>query len=175
MSALNASIRPETAADAAAIEAVTAAAFLDAPHTSHTEQFIVAGLRRAGRLAVSLVAEHEGKVIGHVALSPVTIADGAAGWFGLGPISVLPEYQRRGVGSRLMAEALRRLRERGAAGCLLVGEPGFYGRFGFRPASGLTLPGVPPEYFLALAFGAALPQGAVSFHEAFAAQGPDAG
>lgn len=167
MSALKVDIRPETAADVAAIEAVTTAAFLDAPHTSHTEQFIVSGLRSAGQLAVSLVAECEGKVIGHVAVSPVVVPDGAAGWFGLGPISVLPEYQRRGVGSRLMAEALRLLREQGAMGCVLVGEPGFYGRFGFRPEPGLTLPGVPPEYFMAVAFGSPLPRGVVSFYAAF--------
>ncbi len=76
-------IRNETPNDAAAIEAVTAAAFLEAPHTSHTEQFIVAALRAAGALSVSLVAEAEGAVVGHVAVSPVTISDGAIGWYGL--------------------------------------------------------------------------------------------
>lgn len=83
-------IRLEASADITAIEAVTVAAFLNAPHTSHTEQFMVAALRRAGALAVSLMAVEEGAVIGHVAVSPVVIADGAAGWYGLGQISVLP-------------------------------------------------------------------------------------
>jgi putative acetyltransferase len=110
-------VRSETAADVAAIEAVTVAAFLHAPHTSHTEQFIVEGLREDGQLTVSLVADAEGIVVGHVAISPISISDGAIGWYGLGPISVAPEYQRRGIGSRLMREALRVLRERGAAGC----------------------------------------------------------
>jgi putative acetyltransferase len=107
-------VRSETAADTAAIEAVTIAAFLHASHTSHTEQVIVEALREAGQLTVSLVADAEGVVVGHVAISPVSIADGASGWYGLGPISVAPEYQRRGIGSCLMREGLRVLREQGA-------------------------------------------------------------
>jgi putative acetyltransferase len=166
---LGITIRPESASDVTAIEAVTVAAFRDAPHTAHTEQFIVAALRTAGQLSVSLVAELGGEVVGHVALSPVALSDGSPGWFGLGPISVLPEHQARGIGSRLMQEALQSLRNRGASGCVLVGDSGFYRRFGFRPEASLTYPGVPTEYFLALAFGAAMPRAAVTFHGAFAA------
>jgi putative acetyltransferase len=160
-------IRNETAADVAAIEAVTIAAFLHAPHTSHAEQLIVDALRNAGQLTVSLVASADGTVVGHVAISPVSISDGATGWYGLGPISVAPEYQRRGIGSRLMREALRVLREHGAIGCVLLGEPGYYSRFGFRVDPNLTLPGVPVEYFQAISFGASYPQGIVSYHSAF--------
>jgi putative acetyltransferase len=160
-------IRKETAADVAAIEAVTVAAFLHAPHTSHTEQFIVEALREAGQLTVSLVADAEGVVVGHVAISPISISDGAIGWYGLGPISVAPEYQRRGIGSRLMREALRVLREHGAAGCVVLGEPGYYWRFGFRVDPELSLPGVPPEYFQAVSFGASHPNGIASYHPAF--------
>jgi putative acetyltransferase len=164
-------IRNEGHEDVIAIEAVTAAAFLEAPHTSHAEQFIVAALRAAGALSVSLVAEAEGAIVGHVAVSPVTISDGAPGWFGLGPISVLPAWQGRGVGSALMRAALEALREMGAAGCVVVGEPAFYGRFGFRAEAGLVLPEVPAEYFQAVEFGPNLPQGIVSYHDAFNAQG----
>jgi putative acetyltransferase len=160
-------IADETAADVAAIHAVTIAAFLHAPHTSHTEQFIVDALRRAGQLIVSLIAKIDGTVVGHVAISPVSISDGASGWYGLGPISVAPEYQRRGIGSRLMREALRVLREQGAAGCVLLGEPRYYNRFGFRVDPNLKLPGVPLEYFQALSFGACRPRGVVSYHAAF--------
>ena len=138
-------IRNETSSDVSAIEAVTIAAFLNAPHTGHTEQFIVSALRKAGKLTFSLVADTNRSIIGHVAVSPVSISDGAAGWFGLGPISVTPERQGRGVGSRLMREALRILREQGAAGCVLLGEPEFYGRFGFRGDPTLILPDVPAE------------------------------
>jgi putative acetyltransferase len=164
-------IRNEADEDVLAIEAVTAAAFLEAPHTSHTEQFIVAALRAAGALSVSLVAEAEGAVVGHVAVSPVTISDGTPDWYGLGPISVLPAWQGRGVGSALMRAALEALRELGAAGCVVVGEPAFYGRFGFRAEPSLVLPDIPPEYFQAISFGGAnLLCGVVSYHEAFDAQ-----
>ena len=163
-------IRKETAADLPAIEAVTISAFLNAPHTSHTEQFIVSALRKAGSLSISLVADVEGSVVGHVAVSPISISDLASGWFGLGPVSVMPEHQRRGVGSRLMREALGILRERGAAGCVLLGEPEYYSRFGFHVDPNLILPDVPPEYFQALSLDSSRPHGIVSYHEAFDAQ-----
>lgn len=168
---MNPVIRPESQSDAAAIHAVTTAAFLNAPHTAHTEQFVVEALRKAGALALSLVAEQCGEIVGHVALSPVSISDGSPGWFGLGPISVKPELQGKGIGSLLMQAALRLLRERGAAGCVLVGDPSYYSRFGFKPEPSLVLPDVPPEYFQALAFRSCLPRGVVTFHEAFSARG----
>src|SRR5690348_9336287 len=100
-------IRRETAADISAIEAVTRSAFLNALHTSGTEQLIVDALRKTGKLSISLVADFEGTVVGHAAVSPVAISDGTPDWFGLGPVSVVPEHQRHGVGSRLIREALR--------------------------------------------------------------------
>ena len=163
----NVEIRSEIPADAPAIEAVTISAFLNAPHSGHNEQFIVRALREAGQLVVSLVAVAEGNVIGHVAASPVSLSEGAPGWCGLGPISVLPPYQGRGVGARLMSEALRILREKGAAGCVVLGEPAYYGRFGFLPDPALVFPGAPPEYFQALSFGPSRPRGVVSYHAAF--------
>jgi len=163
-------IRAETAADAPAIEAVTIAAFLHAPHTSHTEQFIVSALRRAELLTISQVADAAGTVIGHVAVSPVAISDGAAGWFGLGPISVVPEHQRRGIGSRLMRAALNTLRAQGAAGCVVLGEPQYYGRFGFKSDPRLVLPGVPAEYFQALLLDSSPANGVVSYHASFNAR-----
>ncbi len=164
---MNIVIRNETPADVRAIEAVTVSAFLNAPHTTHTEHSIVNSLRNAGQLIISLVADAEGTVVGHVAVSAVSISDGAAGWYGLGPISVVPEHQRRGVGSRLMREALRPLREQGAAGCVLLGEPAYYSRFGFQVDPNLSLPGVPPEYFQSVSLGASRPRGIVSYHSAF--------
>jgi putative acetyltransferase len=164
---MSVTIREETSADSHKIEELTAAAFLSALHTSHTEQHIVNALRTAGKLAVSLVAEADGILVGHVAISPVSISDGASGWFGLGPISVLPQHQRRGVGSQLMHEALGVLRGRGACGCVVLGEPAYYGRFGFHADPDLILPGVPPEYFQAASFGSSRPRGIVTYHEAF--------
>ena len=164
---MNIEIACETAADVAAIQAITISAFLHAQLTSHTEQFIVDALRKAGQLTVSLVAKIDGTKVGHVAISPVSISDGATGWYGLGPISVVPEYQRRGIGSRLMREALRVLRERGGSGCVVLGEPRYYHRFGFQVDPNLTFPGVPREYFQAISFGTPHPRGVVSYHAAF--------
>jgi putative acetyltransferase len=160
-------IRQEAPADVPEIEAVTVAAFLNAPHAGHNEQRIVDALRQAGALTLSLVAEAGGVIVGHVAVSRVTISDGRIGWFGLGPVSVVPEFQRRGIGSFLMKEALRILRERGAAGCVLLGDPAYYGRFGFSADPTLILPDVPRGSFQALAFGPTVPRGIVSYHEAF--------
>lgn len=164
-------IRPELPSDVEAIHALTKAAFLNAPHSDHTEHFIVDALRQAGALTVSLVAEEGGEVVGHVAASPVSISDGTTGWCGLGPISVVPKRQRRGLGTLLMRGALRELRDFGAAGCVLLGDPAFYSRFGFRAWDGLVLPAVPPEYFQSLSFGGALPYGVVTYHAAFDATG----
>ena len=160
-------IRDENTLDVEAITALTEAAFHDAPHSSHTEQHIVNALRRAGQLTLSLVAEQGGAVVGHVAVSPVTVSDGTPGWYGLGPISVSPELQGQNIGASLMHAAMDGLRAHGAAGCVLVGEPAFYTRFGFQAVPGLVYPGIPPEFFMALSFGPAVPQGAVSYHAAF--------
>ncbi|WP_061303193.1 GNAT family N-acetyltransferase [Achromobacter piechaudii] len=160
-------LRSEAPADVAAIHAVTEAAFLDAPHTSHNEQFILAALREAGALTVSLVAEMEGSVVGNVAASPVSISDGTSGWFGIGPVSVIPKLQGRGIGSQLIRKALARLSDLGASGCVVLGEPSYYKRFGFMNEATLVLPDVPPEYFMAMSFGQPLPSGTVTYHQAF--------
>lgn len=159
-------IRAESPADMGAIEAVTVAAFRHAEHTSHTEQFIVRALRDSGQLVISLVAEEGDSIIGHVAVSPVTIDGASCDWYGLGPISVLPAHQGRGVGSRLMRDALARLQALGAAGCVVLGDPGYYQRFGFAPST-LVLPGVPPRYFQSLCFKQPVPSGSVEYHASF--------
>lgn len=164
-------IRPEQPADIASITSVIEQAFRHAPHTDHTEQYIVLALRRAGALSVSPVAQRAGQVVGHVAFSPVSISDGSAHWYGLGPVSVLPELQGQGIGSALVREGLAALRTLGAQGCVVLGEPAYYGRFGFRGGQGLFLGGVPPEYFQSLSFGAQTAGGEVTYHEAFNAQG----
>lgn len=164
-------LRPETPADIHPITDVTVAAFKTLPISNHTEQFIVAALRAVGALTISLVAEVEGRVVGHIAFSPVTLSDGTPGWYGLGPVSVLPEFQRQGIGKALIGEGLARLKALGAKGCCLVGHPEYYRKFGFANADGLALEGVPPEVFFALSFDGHVPQGTVTFHEAFAANG----
>ncbi len=114
-------IRQETAADISAIAEITAAAFKTLGISNQTEQFIVAALRAAKALIVSLVAELNGRVVGHVAFSRVTISDGTQNWYGLGPVSVLPEYQRQGIGKALIRQGLSILKGLNAGGCCLVG------------------------------------------------------
>lgn len=168
-------IRTETAADVDAITDVTVAAFRTLAVSNHTEQFVIAALRDAGALTLSLVAEMEGRVIGHIAFSPVAISDGTRDWYGLGPVSVLPAYQRQGVGKALIREGLAGLKAMNAHGCCLVGHPDYYRKFGFVNMPGLVLEGVPPEVFFALSFDAHAPQGSVAFHDAFKADGQQAG
>lgn len=168
---MNISIRPETSEDIEAIDTVTVEAFLNAPHTEHTEQYIVKGLRDSAALTISLVADLNNEVIGHIAISPISVSDGSQQWYGLGPISVTPKYQGSGVGTELMHAALTKLKSLGASGCVLLGDPAYYNRFGFKPEAGLVLPDVPPEYFQALSFGKPIPQGSVFYHPAFGAKG----
>ena len=143
--------------------------------SQHTEQFIVEVLRAAKVLTLSLVAEMDGQVIGHIAFSPVTMSDGTLNWHGLGPISVLPEHQRKGIGKALIKEGLSRLKDMNAQGCCLVGHPDYYRKFGFKNMPGLVHEGVPPEVFFALSFDGHTPQGTVTFHEGFKADGQQKG
>lgn len=162
-------IRKETALDIDAITEVTIAAFNTLAISNHTEHFIINSLRAAHALTISLVAETDGQVVGHIAFSPVTISDGATGWYGLGPVSVLPEYQQQGIGTSLINTGLSRLKALGGRGCALVGAPNYYQRFGFRNIPDLVLEGVPQEVFLALPFTEDVPRGTVVFHEGFLA------
>jgi len=164
-------IRSETPADADDITDVTVAAFRTLAISNHTEQFVILALRAADALTISLVAEVDGRVVGHIAFSPVTMSDGTADWYGLGPVSVLPEFQRRGIGAALIRQGLSRLNDLGARGCCLVGHPGYYERFGFRNVQGLVHEGVPADVFFALSFDDRIPQGTVEFHDAFKADG----
>lgn len=152
---------------------MTTDAFAGAEHSSGTEGAIVDALREAGALSLSLVAvDGAGDVVGHIAFSPVSIAgeDGRAvtDWYGLGPVSVAPEHQSQGVGAALIREGLKRLEAGAAKGCVLLGDPVYYARFGFAGDAGPTYPGPPSEYFQALAFGDnAMPRGVVTYHEGF--------
>jgi len=161
-------IRSEEPGDAAAIHGVVRAAFAEAEHSSGTEPAIVDALREAGALAVSLVALDGPGIAGHVAMSPVRLG-AAMQWYGLGPVAVRPDCQGKGVGSALIREALDHLRERGAAGCVVLGDPAYYGRFGFAHDPAITYSDTPAPFFQVLAFQTPRPQGEVRYHPAFAA------
>jgi len=167
----NVLIRDEKRTDFAVLFEVTIAAFETMEISNHTEQFIVEALRSAKALIVSLVAEADGIVVGHIAFSPVTISDGSNDWYGLGPVSVHPDFQRKGIGKALIQEGLSRLKNIKAKGCCLVGHPQYYRQFGFKNVEGLVHEGIPQDVFFALSFDGNIPQGNVFFHEGFKANG----
>ncbi len=160
-------IRPEEPRDHAAIGVVTQAAFADAPHSDGSEVRIIERLRADGDLALSLVAEDCDRIVGHVAISPVEISDGSVGWYGLGPIAVLPSLQRQKIGSRLMQRAIADMRMQGARGLVLLGDPAYYARFGFEHDPALRYPGPPPRYFQRLVVDGDAPSGDVRYARAF--------
>ena len=124
-------IRRERTADAVATFAVHAAAF-----PTDAEARLVDALRASGRAAVSLVAEVDGAVVGHVLFSPVSVEGSPALPIGVGlaPLAVLPGDQRRGVGARLIRSGLEACRRAGFGFAVVLGAPGYYRRFGFRRA-----------------------------------------
>lgn len=160
-------IRPETPGDFAAIRTINIDAFANHPFSQQTEHLIVEALRDADALTISLVAEDDDRVVGHVAFSPALIDGQDLNWFTLGPIAVTPARQRQGIGARLIDAGIEALRQQGANGCLLVGDPAYYLRFGFRHSPSLTVEHVPPEYFMCLPLAGEIPHGAVSHHPAF--------
>jgi len=160
-------IRPERAGDEDAIRSVTEEAFAGRPHSDGSEPAIIDRLRADGDLALSLVAEEDGRIIGHIAFSRVTISDGAGEWYGLGPVSVLPEKQGRQVGAQVIQHGLRELASRGARCVVLLGDPAYYRRFGFEHDAALTYPGPPPEYFQRLVLAGEPPAGVVRYAKAF--------
>ena len=164
-------VRPETPGDIEAIRQINIAAFAVHPFSRQTEHLIVEALRGADALELSLVAEVEGEVVGHIAFSKARIGDTSEGWFLLGPIAVLPDRQARGIGRALVEAGLDAIRLRGASGVALVGDPDFYRQFGFRQCAGVTLAGVPDENVLCLPMSESeeVPVGEVWHHPAFAA------
>ncbi|KAF0234630.1 MAG: hypothetical protein FD177_657 [Desulfovibrionaceae bacterium] len=164
-------IRDERSEDVSRISQIHYAAFkghpVHPPGAEPVEHHIVERLRASGALALSLLAEAGGDVVGHIALSPAVVGDDLDGWFLLGPVGVLPRLQGQGIGSGLVRESLRHMRDIGATGVVLVGDPGFYTRFGFVSVPGLIYTGVPDQYVLAACFGSKAPQGEIIAHEAF--------
>ncbi len=161
-------IRSEIPQDIKAIEQITIAAFDGKWYSDQTEHLVVNRLREAGAMSISLVAEMDGKVVGHIAFSVVTINGEDKGWYGIGPVSVLPELQKQGIGSKLIQAGLSLIREKGAKGCVLEGDPEYYQRFGFKNHPGLFYEGTPdPKYFMAFPFYDHVPNGKVEFHKAF--------
>lgn len=160
-------IRFERPADVVAISELTTSAFKDTAHGSGTEALIIERLRAAKVLTVSLVAFDDDEIVGHVACSPVTVDRAQGNWYGLGPVSVRPEQQRLGIGQALIRTALDHLRTLGADGCVLLGEPAYYQRFGFESHAALTYRGSRSRYFQRLVLLGPPATGDFAFHPSF--------
>ncbi len=160
-------IRPEAPRDEQAIFDLTEAAFKGMEFSDGTEPYIVDALREGGDLTLSLVALKRLRIVGHIAFSPLTISDGASEWYGLGPVSVSPELQGKGIGGALIRRGLADMREKGTKGVALLGSTEYYPRFGFRHEPQLRYPGPPAEYFQCLVLEGDLPSGEVAYSRAF--------
>lgn len=158
-------IRNETRHDTLAIREVVTQAMRLLPQASGTEADIIDRLRAAEALTLSLVAEDQGEVVGYLAASGARIG-AEDGWGLIGPLAVLPARHGEGIGSALMTEVLLRLRQH-HKGAALVGDPGYYHRFGFRGFPGLRVGEIPPQFVQALPFGPVAPIGELIHHEAF--------
>ncbi len=162
-------IRPEEFDDRAAVRAVNEAAF-----RGSAEADLVEALRDGSEAAIALVAEADDGIVGHIVFSPVALSDaGGIRLVGLGPMAVIPRYQRRGIGSALVREGLDRCVREGYSGVVVLGHPGYYPRFGFVPASRYGISSeydVPEEVFMVLELRAgslARHSGRVTYSEAF--------
>ena len=162
-------IREESPDDIDAIHDLVLAAFagIGVPGEGRLEARTVDTLRADHALAVSLVADIDGRIAGHVAFSPARPSRDGDGWYVLGPVAVDPADQGHGVGGALIRAGLRMLQEREANGCVVLGDPGYYSRFGFRPDPLLTLPDAPDGAFQALRFTDAASAGEVVLHAGF--------
>ncbi len=143
----NIAVRPERVEDHAAIHDLTGRAFAPMPFSDGDEQYLIDALRKADALSLSLVAEQDQSIVGHVAFSPAFPVDGSPGWYALGPVSAEPELQKAGIGRRLIETGLDQLRAQGAAGCILLGNPAYYSRFGFAVRSNLSPDADHAEFF----------------------------
>lgn len=160
-------LRLATISDTSAIRTLIAAAFRDAPHAGGTEADIVDLLRADDALTISIVASDADDIVGHVAFSAVTIGGRTMGWFGLGPVAVRREMRRKGLGARLIEAGLDNLRKRNAGGCVVLGDPAYYGRFGFVTNPRLFFADAPAAYFQSLLLQGDDPVGEVKYHAAF--------
>jgi putative acetyltransferase len=165
-------VRPERPDDHVVLGELIASAFAGKPYAEGDEAELLATLRRRGALTLSLVAESDGAVVGQAAFSPARASTGGAAWYALGPVAVLPARQGRGIGSTLVRAGLERLAALGAGGCILVGDPGYYARFGFEVSPANAPAGQPAEFFMVKVLGAGTrPEGPICFHEAFGGAG----
>ncbi|MBW6423143.1 N-acetyltransferase [Rhizobium sp. XQZ8] len=160
-------IRSEGPGDEDTIYELTQAAFAPMPYSSGTEGPIIRALRASGDLTLSLVAEEDGVIVGHIAFSPVSIGGMSGSWFGLGPISVRADRQKQGIGKELIREGLTRLKAMGAKGCALIGNPNVYRSSGFEADGQLSYGDLDRKYIQRIIFSGSTPKGELTYSPAF--------
>lgn len=163
------SIRPEKPDDEAAIHDLVRRAFAPMPFSGGDEQDLVDLLRARGELALSLVAvAADQHIVGHIGFSPATIDGDDCAWFQMAPVSVDTPVQRQGIGSSLIREGIARLRDAGALGVAVVGNPAYYERFGFRDLAGLAPASAhDAPHFRAMVLAGQPPSGTLRYASAF--------
>lgn len=160
-------IKNESLSDYHAIDALIQSAFANHPYSNNTEYLIVQKLRADNALALGLVAEVENNIVGYIAFSEVLINGQKANWYGLGPIAVLPKFQRQGIGTLLIRQGIDKIKKQGAHGIVLVGDPTYYNQFGFLRHPELIYNAAPEEYFLSIPFIPEYKKGVVEYHPSF--------
>lgn len=163
-------IRREQPEDQREIHQLATDAFAGLSYSDGSEPTIIDNLRAAGDLALSLVALKGNALVGHVAFSPVRIGIDTSTWHGLGPVSVRPEFQRKGIGSALITKGLRILEHMGADGCALIGDPDYYCRFGFISDGRIQYQDLPNEVVQWKSFGKQRPEGLLLYSPAFGSE-----
>lgn len=164
-------IRPEKEYDVNGIREVHYYAFNDHPYTLKEDYKLVDLLRKKNALVASLVAEEPPLgIIGHLTLSPIQINDENTNWFYLGPIGVLPEEQRKGVGKLLIKKAIRTVTALGADGLVSRGDPKFFTQVGFRNDSRLRFNNIQPEYSVLLPLSSTVPEGIITLDPIFSVE-----
>ena len=154
-------------ADEATIRSLATKAFKTAPHSRGNEADIVDALRDSGSLTISLVAEDGGEIVAHAAFSVVSINGQNVGWYGLGPVAVRDDKQGRGFGKAPICSGIERIKRMGANGCVVFGDPVYYGQFGFESDPNLRFGNAAVEHFQRLTFHGVPPNGVVDYHPAF--------
>ena len=165
-------IRPEHSGDEEAIYELTRIAFEPMFFSDGSEAPLVTQLREDGDLIISLVAEKEGEIVGHIAFSPATIYGCHDGWYGLGPVSVHPDVQRQGIARTLVETGLKILKDSGSNGCVLTGNPDIYTRLGFQSDGNLSYGSLDRQFILWTVFSGPTPRGEIKFAPAFGDEYP---
>ena len=156
-------LRDETPKDIDALHDLSYRAFAPMTFSDNSEADAIRTMRQTGNLTLSLIAELQGHIVGHVAFSPVKIDEAFHDWYALGPISVEPDHQRQGIGRALIAFGLKRLRKLGANGCVLIGNPDFYASSGFVADGRFSYGDLDARFIQHIRFQGPLRNGALQF------------